>query len=102
MTDLYPGYPSFPDHLDYLDGNALAGPLLEIFATDVTIAICTCASCGRIGPFAEARVYTRAPGVVARCPGCDGVLLRFVRTPARAVVDVRGMASLQLAVPDED
>jgi hypothetical protein len=25
------------------------------------------------------RVYADAPGVVVRCPGCDGVVLRFMR-----------------------
>ena len=50
------------------DGNALAGPLQEIFAVDVTAATGCCAGCGNSGPIAALRAYTRAPGLVARCP----------------------------------
>jgi hypothetical protein len=41
----------------YQDGNALAGPLREIFAVDVTVARAQCAGCGRAGAVAELRVY---------------------------------------------
>ncbi len=67
----------------YLDGNALAGPLSEIFAVDITAAAGRCANCGRTGPVAALRLYVRAPGLVARCPGCDAVMLRLVRVPVR-------------------
>ena len=36
-----------------------------------------------IGMIAEARVYEHAAGLVARCPGCDAVLMRLVRAPDR-------------------
>jgi Family of unknown function (DUF6510) len=42
---------------EYEDGNALAGPLREIFAVDVTAAVGQCVSCGLIGPIAILRVY---------------------------------------------
>jgi hypothetical protein len=85
----------------YLDGNTLAGPLSEIFAIDVTAAAGRCAHCGLTGPVAGLRLYVRAPGLVARCPGCDGVMLRLVRGPATAWLDLHGTACLQLAVPSE-
>jgi hypothetical protein len=44
---------------DYLDGNAAAGELSNIFALDVTAAEGQCAHCGATKPFAEARVYVR-------------------------------------------
>ena len=50
----------------YLDGNALAGPLSEIFAIDVTAAARRCAACGLTGPLAGLRLYVRAPGLVAK------------------------------------
>ena len=56
------------DGTDFVDGNALAGPLREIFATDVTVAVGRCAGCGRVGAVATLRVYDRGPGLVARCP----------------------------------
>lgn len=80
----------------YEDGNALAGPLREIFAVDVTVAIGRCVNCGRTGPVAELRVYRHAPGLVARCPGCDGVVLRLVRTPDAAFLDLTGALNLRI------
>jgi hypothetical protein len=65
------------------DGNALAGPLHDVFGPDVAAAIGCCGNCGRTGPMAEVRVFDHAPGVVARCPVCDQVLLRLVRGPGR-------------------
>ncbi len=85
----------------WTDGNALAGPLHDVFGPDVTAAIGRCAVCGRTGPMAEARVFDHAPGVVARCPNCDEVLLRLVRGPGRAWLDLRGLTYLQLPEPDE-
>ena len=79
-----------------LDGNALAGPLREVFAVELTAARGTCAGCGRSGPLAEARVYARAPGLVARCPGCAAVLLRLVAGPDRTWLDLRGLAVIEV------
>jgi len=43
----------------------------------------------------------RGAGVVERCPTCDQVLLRLVRGPGRAWLDLHGLTYLQLAVSDE-
>jgi len=83
------------------DGNALAGPLHDLFRVEVTTAIGRCTNCGREGPMAEARVFDHAPGVVARCPECGQVLLRLVQGPGRAWLDLRGLAYLQLPVPEQ-
>jgi hypothetical protein len=80
----------------YEDGNALAGPMREIFAVDVTAATRRCVGCGRAGPIATLRVYRHAPGLVARCPDCDGVVLRLVRGPRTAWLDMRGTVSLEI------
>ncbi|HEY8482024.1 MAG TPA: DUF6510 family protein [Spirillospora sp.] len=84
---------------DHVDGNALAGPLSEIFAFDVTTADARCASCSRTGPVATLRLYRRAPGLVARCPACEEVVLRMVRTPDAAWLDLRGSTSLRIPLP---
>ena len=83
----------------YQDGNALAGPLGEIFAVDATTAVGTCAGCHASGPLAQLRVYGHAPGLVARCPECDQVILRLVRGPQQAWLDLRGALSLQIPLP---
>ena len=80
--------------MDELDGNAIGGLLEEIFGTDMTMAIGTCASCGASGPVAETVVYLRAPGTVARCRACTAVLMVVVRRGQGSCVDLRGMATL--------
>lgn len=89
------------DTYAYTDGNELAGPLSEIFTQDATGAVSRCAHCGRDGPLATLRLYGRAPapGWVARCPACDSVMLRLVRGPASAWLDLHGTSVLQLAMP---
>ena len=82
------------------DGSALAGPFHDVFCVEVTTAIGRRTNCGRERPMAEVRVFDHAPGVVARCPGCGQVLVRLVRGPGRAWLDLRGLTYLHLPVPD--
>jgi NAD-dependent SIR2 family protein deacetylase len=83
----------------HVDGNALAGPLREIFAVDLTAAVGTCAHCRARGPLAEAVVFTQAPGVVARCARCGEVVLRLVHGPRSAWLDMHGLASVEIRLP---
>jgi Family of unknown function (DUF6510) len=85
---------------DWVDGNELAGAVRELFTADVTVARGQCVDCGRVSMVAEARVYSQAPGLVARCPGCDAVLMRLVRGPGRAWLDLRGLTYLEFSLPD--
>jgi Family of unknown function (DUF6510) len=85
---------------DYeVDGNAMAGDLREIFAADVTAAVATCAGCGSSGVIAELRLWGRPPGIVARCPHCEDVVLRIVRAPDRVFLDLRGALRVELPMP---
>jgi len=72
-----------------LDGNAIAAPLIDVFGVEMTTAVGTCRGCGWAGPLAEVAVYLVTPGVVARCPHCDELLM--------VIVDRRGMACIELA-----
>lgn len=60
--------------MEPLDGNAIAGQELELFDRDMTTARGACAHCGTEALIAELRVYTRAPGAVARCRHCGQVV----------------------------
>lgn len=80
----------------YQDGNALAGPFSEIFAVDVTAAVGSCTGCGNTGPLARLHVYGPDPGLVARCPDCEQVVLRLVRGPDAAWLDLSGTVSLRI------
>jgi len=84
------------DTYNYLDGNAAAGELSRIFTMDVTAAEGCCAQCGTIKRFAEAHLYVQCPGVVARCPVCQHVLLRLVNVGQQVFLDVRGLTYLRL------
>jgi len=81
---------------DYLDGNAAAGELRDIFAMDVTAAEGECAHCGSMKRFAEAHIYMQGPGIVARCSVCQHVILRLVKARQRAFLDLRGLRCLIL------
>ncbi len=85
-----------PEDAVHLDGNAAAGELRQVFAVDLTAAVGECTGCGRTGELATALLYLRAPGLVLRCPGCDGVLLRLVTAPGRMWLDMGGLRCLQL------
>jgi 2-methylaconitate cis-trans-isomerase PrpF len=77
-----------------LDGNAIGGLLIEVFGTEMTAAVGTCASCGTSGPVAELAVYPHGLGTVVRCRHCDNLLMVFVQARGVTCVDLRGLASL--------
>lgn len=87
--------------MSMVDGNAMAGPLRELFAVDMTMADGRCAACGLTGPVAALHVYGAedGPGFVARCPGCEAVVMRLVRGPEAAWLDLRGATSLRIPLP---
>ena len=85
---------------DVLDGNAAAGLLAQVLGGDWTAVHGRCDGCGQTGPLADTTVYLQAPGLVLRCRGCEAVLLRVVRAPDRAWLDLRGLRHVELAVPD--
>ena len=78
----------------HLDGNAVAGELNRIFAFDITAAQAQCTNCGARRHFAEAHLYIKCPGIVARCVDCGHVLLRVVNAGGRVLLDMRGMTYL--------
>ena len=82
--------------LDYLDGNAAAGPLSEFFSWDVVSARCRCASCGRTDALATARLYPNSHGLLLRCPGCAAILMRLVDTGDSVCLDLQGMSFVEL------
>jgi phage FluMu protein Com len=64
--------------MDALDGNAIAGALMEHFGHEMTMAQVRCSHCQTTMMIAELRVYMKAPGDVARCPTCDQVVMVIV------------------------
>jgi DNA-directed RNA polymerase subunit RPC12/RpoP len=76
--------------MDALDGNAIAGPLLEHFGREMTTVRGSCAHCGATAQIAELRVYMSAPGIVVRCPACGSIVIVLVRIRDALRVDDGG------------
>jgi hypothetical protein len=84
------------DPIPYVDGNAAAGALSEVFRIDIIAALGRCRHCGSVRAFGEAMVFTDAPGIVVRCRDCQGVLLRLVETPSHYWLDLSGLSYLEI------
>jgi Family of unknown function (DUF6510) len=79
----------------WLDGNAMAGLLGEVFGAEMTTAQRGCHSCGAHNAVGAHRAYPAA-GAVLRCPVCNAVALRIVRLPQRDVVQLTGSWTLDI------
>jgi Family of unknown function (DUF6510) len=85
-----------------LDGNVLGGALAELFVPDLTTATVTCAHCGRNAILAAYQVYADAPALVARCPGCSGVVLRCASDRHGLRFEMTGARLLSVVAPVDD
>lgn len=82
---------------EHMDGNAIAGDLREFFGIEMTTHSGSCAGCGVISLLAEVRVYRSGPGVVARCPNCEQVLIVVVSRPGSIRVGIEKLHWLEMA-----
>ena len=82
-----------------LDGNAVAGMLHDIFASEMTASPTECANCGNVSEMGGLLAFTQAPGAVLRCPACENVMVRIVETPNAIYLDARGAVYLRLQRP---
>ena len=81
--------------MEPVDGNAIAGLLLDVFGAEMTTATGVCAHCDAVGVLAEQAVYNRAPGTVVRCRACTAVLMVLVDVRGTYSVDLEGLAALE-------
>ena len=63
-----------------VDGNAVAGLLRDIFGAEMSASTTECTHCEKVGQIVTLLAFTQGPGVVLRCPPCEGVMLRVVET----------------------
>ena len=80
-----------------LDGNAAGGLLAEVFAVEMTTARVTCAGCGMVAEVGRATAYALELGLVLRCAGCEGVLLRVTHLGGVYRLDFHGIGLLEVA-----
>jgi ribosomal protein S27E len=79
----------------WLDGNAIAGLLNDVFGTELTATRRGCQSCGALTCIGAHRVY-RGAGTVVRCPVCGDLALRVTSMPDRYVVLLAGTWALEM------
>lgn len=80
-----------------VDGNALAGPLREVFVHEMTVTRISCRGCGKVEPIGAQHAYVQAPGHVLRCSHCSELLLVMTRAAGRYVLAFPGSTWLELA-----
>jgi hypothetical protein len=80
----------------WLDGNAMAGLLHEVFGADMTEALRVCSTCGRRSALGAHRAY-RGAGTVLRCPVCGDLAVRIAALPDRHVVQLAGQWTMDIA-----
>jgi hypothetical protein len=78
--------------MEALDGNAIAGPLMEYFGSEMTPASGACRHCATVSQIAELAVYMPGLGAVARCPTCGKVVMVLVTIREELRVDLSGFA----------
>ena len=81
----------------HVDGNAIAGLLMEIFAVDMTAARGECTNCGDVAPMADTRVFMDAPGIVVRCRSCGGVLATIIDDGEHRRINLQGLTWLDVS-----
>ena len=81
----------------HVDGNAIAGVLMEIFAVDMTDSRGECTTCGDVAPLADTIVFMQAPGIVVRCRSCGNVLATIIDEDGHRRINLQGMAWLDVA-----
>jgi hypothetical protein len=79
----------------FLDGNAAASLLQEIFVREITLAQVRCAACGFASSVGSLRLYAPQMGAVLRCTGCDGILMRLVHTRHGRWLEMTGARHLR-------
>lgn len=79
-----------------LDGNAVAGPLAEIFGREMTTAHAVCAGCNVDAAVGSLIAYDPGMGIILRCAGCDTAMIRVSRVRSGYWLDVRGTSVLRI------
>ena len=84
--------------MSHVDGNAIAGPLSELFDFDATMASVRCTSCGDVSVLARAMVYLKPHAYIVRCSACDAVLMVLLEKANAREIDLSGVAWMSVPV----
>ncbi|MCS6565392.1 MULTISPECIES: DUF6510 family protein [Curtobacterium] len=83
-----------------VDGNALAGTLADSLGPEPTVVALRCAGCGSLGVLGQTTVHRTAMGAVARCRGCDTVLVTVVESDSHRWVGLPGARTMSASAVD--
>jgi hypothetical protein len=78
-----------------LDGNAAAGPLQELFVSEITNAQIQCGVCDSMAAIGALHLYAAPMGVVLRCTHCESIVMRSVHTPRGRWLEMAGARFLK-------
>ena len=84
----------------WLDGNAAAGVLTQVFCGEPSAAVIICAGCGATAAIGALPAYALELGAILRCPHCDTAVLRVGAAGATLWLDLRGAVSLRVRISD--
>jgi hypothetical protein len=85
------------DPLDMrLDGNAVAGMMMEIFGREMTTDVTVCATCRTAHPFGKLLVYAHGMGAVIRCLSCGAVQMKVAQIRGHYTLELLGVRTLHL------
>lgn len=76
---------------NFLDGNVVAGPLIDVFQSDVAVMRGECASCRDVAALAQSIVYGPPMGFVMRCSKCGEILAVLVEAAGRRLLALDGL-----------
>jgi hypothetical protein len=79
----------------FLNGNAAAGLLQELFVPEITLAQIRCVACSFASSVGSLRLYAAQMGAVLRCTRCDSILMRVVHTRHGRWLEMTGACHLR-------
>jgi hypothetical protein len=82
--------------IGHVDGNALAGPLSEVFDVDVTTTSVRCTACEDVSVLAKAMVFEKPHSFIVRCSRCDAVLMVVLQKADATEIDFSGVSWMRM------
>lgn len=82
---------------DIVDGNAIAGMLMDLFGADVTALVGTCGACGSLAALAEAVVELDRYAAIVRCRSCTHTLFTVLHSREGTAMLVGSLSAVRSA-----
>ncbi|WP_105567494.1 DUF6510 family protein [Microbacterium halophytorum] len=87
---------STADGTTTVDGNAIAGALLDVFGADMTARRGACEACGREAAFASTVVELNRRSAIVRCPFCTRTLFTILHLDAEPALVLGSLGRIRV------